>query len=283
MPELPEVQTTVQGLQILVNSEIANIKIYSTKLRYYIPKNIPRVLKHNKIIKIYRIGKYIILNFINDYSLIFHLGMSGRIRVINSLKFLKKKHDHFILTTNKNILIFNDARKFGFIDLIKTKKILENYIIRLGIDALDKRLNEKYLLGKIGKSKVPVKQILLDQRIISGIGNIYASEILYDAKISPFAEGCSLNLLEIKKIILSIKKILRTAINSGGSTLRDYISTDGTLGNFQNNFKVYDQEGKKILGHKIKRIVQYGRSTYYCPEIQFIQNNNNKIIIKEKR
>jgi len=208
--------------------------------------------------------------------------MSGRIRVINSLKFLKKKHDHFILTTNKNILIFNDARKFGFIDLIKTKKILENYIIRLGIDALDKRLNEKYLLGKISKSKVPVKQILLDQRIISGIGNIYASEILYDAKISPFTKGCALQILEIKKIIGSIKKILKMAINSGGSTLRNYTSADGTIGHFQNNFKVYNRNDQKISGHKIKRIMQYGRSTFYCPDIQLISKKQKKDLRKYK-
>ena len=137
MPELPEVQTTVQGLQILVNNEIAKIKIYSTKLRYKIPKNIPKTLKHNKITKIFRIGKYIIVNLKGNNSLIFHLGMSGRLRIIKSSKFVRKKHDHFILITKKNILIFNDIRKFGFIDLLKTKKIYKrNYIIQLGIEHL---------------------------------------------------------------------------------------------------------------------------------------------------
>ena len=272
MPELPEVQTTVQGLQILVNNEITKIKIYSTKLRYNIPKNIPKALKHNKITKIYRIGKYIIVNLKDNNSLIFHLGMSGRLRIIKSSKFVRKKHDHFILITKKNILIFNDIRKFGFIDLLKTKEIYKkNYIIQLGMDALDKKLNGKYLQSKISKSIVPIKQILLNQRIIAGIGNIYANEILYDAKISPFAKGCSLNLIEIKRIIQSIKKILRKAINSGGSTLKDYVSADGTLGNFQNKFKVYNLEGKKMLGGKIRRKIQYGRSTFYCPEVQLLQ------------
>ena len=257
MPELPEVQTTVQGLQILVNNEITKIKIYSTKLRYKMPKNIPKTLKHNKITKIFRIGKYIIVNLKGNNSLIFHLGMSGRLIIIKSSKFVKKKHDHFILTTKKNILIFNDIRKFGFIDLLKTKEIYKkDYIIRLGMDALDNKLNVKYLQTKIGKSIVPIKQILLDQRIIAGIGNIYANEILYDAKISPFAIGSSLNLIKIKKIIKSIKKILKKAINSGGSTLKDYTSVDGTLGNFQNKFKVYKREGKKILGCKIRRKIQ---------------------------
>ena len=274
MPELPEVQTTVQGLQILVNNEITKIKIYSTKLRYKIPKNIPKTLKHNKITKIFRIGKYIIVNLKGNNSLVFHLGMSGRLRIIKSSKFVKKKHDHFILNTKINILIFNDIRKFGFIDLLKTKEIYKkDYIIRLGMDALDNKLNVKYLQTKIGKSIVPIKQILLDQRIIAGIGNIYANEILYDAKISPFAIGSSLNLTKIKKIIKSIKKILKKAINSGGSTLKDYTSVDGTLGNFQNKFKVYKREGKKILGCKIRRKIQYGRSTFYCPDVQFLQKN----------
>ena len=272
MPELPEVQTTVQGLQILVNNEITKIKIYSTKLRYNIPKNIPKALKHNKIIKIYRVGKYIIVNLKGNNSLIFHLGMSGRLRIIKSSKFVRKKHDHFILITKKNILIFNDVRKFGFIDLLKTKEIYKKYyILQLGMDALDKNLNVEYLQSKISKSIVPIKQILLNQRIIAGIGNIYANEILYDAKISPFVKGCSLNLIKIKRIIISIKKILKKAINSGGSTLKDYVSADGTLGNFQNKFKVYNREGKKILGRKIRRKIQYGRSTFYCPEVQLLK------------
>ena len=271
MPELPEVQTTVQGLQILVNSEITNIKIYSTKLRYAIPKNIQKNLKNSKIVKIYRIGKYIVVNLKNHYSLLFHLGMSGRLRILKQSKFIKKKHDHFILMTKKYTLVFNDVRKFGFIDLLKTKEILKiNYISRLGLDALDRKLNERYFRDKIYKSTVPIKQILLNQEIIAGIGNIYASEILYDAKISPFAKGCSLQILEINKIIESIKKILKMAINLGGSTLRNYTSADGTIGHFQNNFKVYNRDGQKILGYEIKRIMQYGRSTFYCPEMQLI-------------
>ena len=277
MPELPEVQTTVQGLQILLNKKITNIKIYSTKLRYKIPKNIQKILKNSKIIKIYRIGKYIVVNSQNHYSLIFHLGMSGRLRILKPSTFVNKKHDHFILKTKKNILIFNDARRFGFIDLFRTKKISKkHYISRLGLDALDRKLNGLYFRDKICKSIVPIKQILLNQEIIAGIGNIYANEILYDAKISPFTKGYSLTILEIKKIIKSIKKILRIAINSGGSTLKDYVSVDGTVGNFQNNFKVYNRDGQKRLGHKIKRIMQYGRPTFYCPDMQLMSKKTER-------
>ena len=123
---------------------------------------------------------------------------------------------------------------------------------------------------------MPIKQILLNQEIVAGIGNIYANEILYDAKISPFKKGHSLTILEIITIIKSIKKILRIAINSGGSTLKDYVSVDGTVGNFQNNFKVYNRDGQKIFGHKIKRIMQYGRPTFYCPDMQLMSKKTER-------
>ena len=269
MPELPEVQTTVSGLKKLINKEITKIRIYSTKLRYNIPNNIAKILKTNKFTKIYRIGKYIIGDLQDNYCIVFHLGMSGRLRIIKKANYKKNSHDHLIIDFNKSILIFNDVRKFGFVDLfprtqLKTKK----YIKSLGLDALDTKLNQKYLEIKLKKSIVPIKQILLNQKMIAGIGNIYACEILYDAKISPLIKGCNLNYSMRLKLIKSIKKILKKAIKSGGSTLKDYISADGTLGNFQNNFRVYNRENKTILGHKIKRINQYGRSTYYCPDLQ---------------
>ena len=269
MPELPEVQTTVQGLQILSNMKINNIKIYSTKLRYKIPKNLSKQLKNIKIKKIYRIGKYIIINLGNQYSLIFHLGMSGRLRVLKSCKFTKRKHDHFMLVTTKNALIYNDVRKFGFIDLLKTKEVLnKDYIFKLGIDALDKKLSVMYFYKKIQKSDVLIKQILLNQHIVCGIGNIYASEILFDAKISPFRKGKDLNKSQISTILNSVRKILKKGIKYGGSSINDYVSPDGTLGNFQNNFKVYGKAGFHVKGFEIKKTVLYGRSTFFCPEIQ---------------
>ena len=165
--------------------------------------------------------------------------------------------------------MFNDARRFGFIDFGKISDIYNRkYIINLGIDALDKNLTGSYLFKKISKTSVQIKQVLLDQRVLSGIGNIYASEILFNAKISPLMEGKNLNIEECNQLVISTKRILKKAIKSGGSTLRDYVSTDGTLGNFQKNFKVYNKEGYKILGGLIIKIVQYGRSTYYCPKIQ---------------
>ena len=195
MPELPEVQTTVKGLQTLIYKEISKIKIYSTKLRYNIPKKTPKILKNNKIIGVSRVGKYIVVDLLCSNSLIFHLGMSGRLRILKKNKFILSKHDHFVMYLQKNtVLIFNDPRKFGFIDISETKNIFnKDYFKRLGKDALDKNFNSQYLQKKIKNSVVPIKQILLNQRIVSGIGNIYANEILFDAKISPFISGIFLN------------------------------------------------------------------------------------------
>ncbi len=170
---------------------------------------------------------------------------------------------------NEKILIFNDPRKFGFIDY-DLYKIIDSrkYLTSLGIDALSTSLNGPYLFFKISKSTVKIKQILLNQTIVSGIGNIYASEILFNAKISPLKRGKDIQLYDCDKICKSTKKILKKAINSGGSTLRNFVATDGTLGNFQSNFKVYNREGKKVSGKIVKKIIQYGRSTYFCPFIQ---------------
>ena len=269
MPELPEVETTIKGLKPIINSTIINIKIHTYKLRFYIPQNIS-LIKKTKIKNIKRKGKYIIIVLKNKFSIIVHLGMSGRLRLIKKSKYKYTKHDHFIIKTNKNhTLIFNDSRKFGFVDYVKSCKILQTkYFLKLGIDALSSSLNEKYLFSRINESIIPIKQILLNQNIIAGIGNIYASEILFNAKISPLKKGKDLKIDDCKKIVISIRKILKKAIKSGGSTLRDYISADGTVGNFQNNFKVYNKQGATINGKTIKKIVQYGRSTFYCPELQ---------------
>ena len=269
MPELPEVETTIRGLKPIVNSTILNIKIHTPKLRIFIPKNI-LLIKRVKIQNIKRIGKLIIIHLENSYSIVFHLGMSERIRLYRHDHYIKQKHDHFIAKTNNGYyFVLNDSRRFGFVDFEKTSIVFKRrYISNLGKDALSVSFSGVYLFSKINKSLVPIKQILLNQSIIAGIGNIYASEILFDAKISPLILGKNLKLENCNKIVYSCRKILRKAINAGGSTLRDYISSDGTLGNFQSNFKVYGKENKKVAGKIIKKIVQYGRSTYYCPELQ---------------
>ncbi len=272
MPELPEVETTVKGLKIILNQKITSVKIHTKKLRFIIPNSLIKILSNAKISNIRRIAKYIIIDLDKEYSLIIHLGMSGRLKMAFS-KYKRNKHDHVIVHfQNNRMLIYNDPRKFGFVDIVKTKDLLkQKYVMNLGIDALSSDLKAQKIYVKISKSSVPIKQILLNQKIISGIGNIYASEILFDAKISPLTFGKDLKISLIMKLIKSTRKILKKAIQYGGSSIRDYKSIDGTLGNFQSNFKVYNKEGKNIRGDKVKKIVQYGRSTFYCPNLQ-----NNK-------
>ena len=268
MPELPEVETTIRGLYLIQKQKIINLKIHTKQLRFNIPNDIIKILKNSKISNIRRIAKYIILDLDNSHSLVIHLGMSGRLKLTE--KIVKNKHDHVIfIFGNKKILKYNDPRKFGFIDIVETDKLNQKkYIVKLGVDALSKKLNYNYLSKKISKSEVPIKQILLNQKIIAGIGNIYASEILFNAKISPLTKGKDLKIRNISKLILSIRKILSKAISYGGSSIRDYRSTDGTIGNFQSNFKVYGKDGKNIGDDKVVKIVQYGRSTFYSPGIQ---------------
>jgi len=272
MPELPEVETTVKGLSVILNQKISNVKIHTSKLRFKIPNNIINILRNSKISNLRRIAKFIIIDLDTDYSLVIHLGMSGRLKTANKC-YKRIKHDHFVMYfLSGMILLYRDPRKFGFIDIIKTKDLQkQKYIFSLGVDALSPNLTAQMIFEKISKSEVPIKQILLNQKLIAGIGNIYASEILFDSKISPLTLGKDLEISLIMKLIKSIRKILKKAIKYGGSSIRDYRSTDGTLGNFQSNFKVYNKEGKKIGGDKVKKIVQYGRSTFYCPKLQ-----NNK-------
>ena len=268
MPELPEVETTVNSLNILKNKKVIKVDIHTKKLRYPVPLNPLKLILNSKIINLRRIAKYVIIDFDNSHSIIIHLGMSGRLKILKN-RTLIAKHDHIVFKFTNNKLIFTDPRKFGFIDIVRSDKINNiRYIKKLGLDALDNQLTIGYLYYKFHKSEVLVKQLLLNQYIVAGIGNIYASEILFDAKISPLTKGKELNKYQIGTIISSIKKILKKAIRSGGSTINDYVAPDGTLGNFQNNFKVYGKEGKITRGHKIEKIVLYGRSTFFCPGIQ---------------
>jgi len=275
MPELPEVETTIKGLNILINKKVIKVSVHTKKLRYNIPLRLNAILKDQSILAVERIAKYILIKFNNNNSAIIHLGMSGRLKMCKS-NFKREKHDHVILFFKNNYtLIFNDPRKFGFIDIVEPVKInKQKYFFRLGVDALSRKLTANHIYAKIHKSSVPIKQILLNQHIVAGIGNIYASEILYDAKVSPFIKGRDLIFDQIQLLVKSIKKILNNAIKSGGSSIRDYRSADGTLGNFQSKFKVYGKDGRKVSKYTIHKSFQYGRVTYYCPELQKEQNSN---------
>jgi len=275
MPELPEVETTVLDLNRFVGLYIRSIKLNRNNLRYPIPKNITIITKKSKIQSINRIGKYIIINLNNLFSLIIHLGMSGRIKSyeFKDLNY-REKHDHveIFLTKDKKIT-FNDPRRFGIFDIIKTEKIPNSkYFNKLGLDPFDKKFSKDYLHKKMCKSSASIKSLLLNQKIISGIGNIYACEILFDCKISPLKTGKNISNKQYLLLFKSIKKILKLAIKNKGSSLKDYKSIDGILGNYQNNFLVYNKKSIKMKRNnkiaKIIKINQGNRSTYYCPTIQ---------------
>ncbi len=273
MPELPEVETTVRDLNFIKGLVIKKICLYRKDIRYPIPKKIIKISKNQKILKTYRIGKYIIINLDNSYSIVIHLGMSGRLKLLNNDQNLEK-HDHveLFLSNNKKI-IFNDPRRFGLIDILKTSFLKHSkYFLNQGLDPFDKMFNVEYLYEKISNSQSHIKAIIMNKKIVLGIGNIYASEILFDSKISPLKIGKKIKKSEAIKLFRSIKKILLKAINNKGSTLRDYSRIYGTLGNYQNIFKVYNKEGDYILINKMKgkiiRINQNGRSTFYSPLFQ---------------
>ena len=182
MPELPEVETTVKSLNILKNKKVINVDIHVKKLRYLVPHFDLKKIINYKITNLRRIAKYVIIDFENVKSVIIHLGMSGRLKIVKPNAALNK-HDHLVFKFNNYKLIFNDPRRFGVVVIVNSEQMSKiSYIKKLGLDALDKKLSEDYLYGKFKNSQVLIKQLLLNQYIVAGIGNIYACEILYDAK-----------------------------------------------------------------------------------------------------
>ena len=275
MPELPEVETTVKALNCLIGLSIKKIKLHRNNIRYPIPKNLPILTKNSKIQSIVRIAKYIVINLNISHSIIIHLGMSGRLKMHSEKIYpIREIHDHIeIFLKNGSKLVFNDPRRFGVFDIIRSSKLEKSkYFVKNGLDPFDRQFNRIYLFNLIKKSNSPIKSILLNQKIISGIGNIYASEILFDCKISPLQKGKDLSIKKTTELVKSIKKILKIAIMNKGTSIRNYSSIDGTLGNYQNKFTVYNKEGKyiKINNRKVKivKIIQGGRSTFFCPNIQ---------------
>ena len=271
MPELPEVEIVRISLnEHLLKCKISKVRINVKNLRFPVPNNLEKSLEGKVFEKINRRGKYLLINFKQDLSLLVHLGMTGVFKINNSYN--PEKHDHIVIELKEKFLIYNDVRRFGFFKVYKKNLVMQSpHLKKLGPEPLDIGFNELILKKKMMNKTQNIKHFLMDQKNIAGLGNIYCSEILFDCKISPLTMGKDLEISLIMKLIKSIRKILKKAIKYGGSSIRDYRSTDGTLGNFQSNFKVYNKEGEKIGDDKVKKIIQYGRSTFYCPKLQ-----NNK-------
>ena len=276
MPELPEVETSKKYLkQFLLNAKIINIQTYVHKLRWEINPDIKKIFNNTIILKIDRIGKYILIHTSNKNTLILHLGMSGYLS-ISEKKFKKVKHDHIIINFlgikgEKKSLIFNDQRRFGHIDFHKTSRLKKHFLIKnLGTDGLSERLKYDFLNTVFFKKKTTVKSTLLDQKIICGIGNIYASEILFYSKIHPLKKVNHLRKNEIKRLLLNIKIVLSKAVLDGGTTIKDYKQPNGKVGYFKQKLKVYGRVKLKCYDCSsiILKLNINKRATYICPKCQ---------------
>ena len=279
MPELPEVEVVTRSLKKTIkNHKIIKITVNNRNLRFKLQKDFEHILK-NKIVKnITRKSKYIVFDFDNDFYVVLHLGMSGTLHVpskekITNLSFysnpiLPKKHNHVIIKFKTFQLIYNDPRRFGYFKIMKSKFEFDNYFTRIGPEALDKNFNFVYLKNKIKNRQRNIKNFLLDQKIVSGIGNIYANEILFKSQISPLKSVKNLTSTELFKIIKFSRIILKNAIEFGGSSIRDFKSISGDGGSFQTKFKVYNRDNQKCLKNKckgiIKKIYISNRSTFIC-------------------
>lgn len=272
MPELPEVETIKNYIKPLIEGDsFISSEIHHRKLRINIPENFEEVIINNKILSVIRKAKYIIINLNNNISILFHFGMTGNITIYDK-KPKKDKHDHVVLKlASQKYLSFNDQRKFGLVTYIKSNNLANSkFFTHLGIEPLDNRFNGQYLKKIIANKAVEIKKFIMEQKNIVGVGNIYAAEALFLSKINPLLAANEISLKECTLLCKNIKSILLKAIEKGGSTIKNYKSADGNSGYFQYEFNVYGRANKPCNACKtpIKRLVQSGRSTFYCPKCQ---------------
>jgi formamidopyrimidine-DNA glycosylase len=286
MPELPEVEIVKQSLtKKIQQKKIKRVIIRNRNLRFKIPLKFEELLQKKIIKKVTRFSKYLILNFSDGSFCLIHLGMSGTIHLVekNSLnKFtntsfynspnLPKKHNHVEIQFQDLKIVYNDPRRFGFFKFIENKQELAARFDHLGPEPFFESFNVKYLLSYFLNKKKNIKSFLLDQKFVSGIGNIYASEILFLSRINPKIYAMKLSREKCKKIIFFSKIVLNKAIKKGGSSIRDFKNISGISGNFQKEFKVYQRENLNCLRSKctgkIKKIFISNRSTFFCNTCQ---------------
>lgn len=282
MPELPEVETVRRGLEpAMTGNRIAKATVNRPDLRWPLPDRMAERLTGRIVLALRRRSKYILADLDRGESLLIHLGMSGRMLVSgvtqgdfhHSVRPLEK-HDHVVLDmANGARITFNDARRFGAMDMLATAGAESHPLLRmLGPEPLGNGFDQDYLARHLAGRTAPIKSILLDQRVVAGLGNIYVSEALHRAGIRPDRAGGNLSADEIAVLVPVIRDVLEEAITAGGSSLRDHRRTDGELGYFQHSFRAYDREGAACTRPgcegTILRIVQSGRSSYFCPECQ---------------
>ncbi len=282
MPELPEVETVLRGLApVLDGRTIIKAKVNRPDLRWPFPENMAGRISGQKISKLWRRSKYILADLSSGESLLVHLGMSGRIHISGDPlgTFVHdhpaaQKHDHVVFDIDNGARItFNDPRRFGAMDLLSTDGADHHPLLRdIGPEPLSNAFNETYLIERLKGKKSAIKSVLLDQKIVAGLGNIYVCEALYRAGISPKRLAGKTAEKRLAALVPIIRQVLDEAINAGGSSLRDFRQADGELGYFQHSFNVYGREGLPCVtegcDHVVQRIVQSGRSSFYCKNCQ---------------
>lgn len=280
MPELPEVETVCRGLRAaLTGRSLTRVTVRRPDLRFPFPENFAARLQGRRVEAVDRRAKYILVRLDDDRVWLSHLGMSGRMTIGSGALPPPGPHDHFCLETDDDQhLVYTDARRFGFMDLIEAEGLADHPRLKLlGPEPLSANfgpsLDTDTLARLLAGRATSIKAALLDQRIVAGLGNIYVSEALYRARISPLRPAGSVTRAEAARLAKAIPAVLTDAIAAGGSSLRDYVQSSGELGYFQHSWAVYDREGERCPdcrcdpteGGGIRRIVQGGRSTYYCP------------------
>jgi len=282
MPELPEVETVCSGLRPAMEGNIINkLELRRNDLRWPFPEDMADRTNGKRVIGVRRRAKYILIDLSSDQTIIIHLGMSGRIlidttnkEIFNYNSNLFEKHDHVILyMQNGTLITFNDARRFGAMDMAPTKTLDTHWLLkRLGPEPLGNGLNAEYLANRFKNKNTAIKTTLLDQLIVAGLGNIYVCEILFRSGVSPQKNTNKLEMKEIERLVKFTRSVLIEAIEAGGSSLKDHRQTTGELGYFQHSFSVYGREGEKCVNDNcqtiIKRVIQSGRSTFYCSKCQ---------------
>ena len=267
MPELPEVETVCNALKNRAESKIIKeFKIYNPNLRWVINRKIPDKTANQKINLIKRRGKYIVFHLDNGY-LIIHLGMTGIIKLLK-MNVSTVKHDHFDININDKLLLrFNDVRKFGSVHWAESMN--QHFLIKnLGPEPLSEDFSSEYLKEKSKKRKITIKDLIMNQQIVVGVGNIYATESLLLSKIRPNRRCYNLTKKEYDDLTKSIKRVLKKAIKAGGTSISDFKNLDGGVGYFSQKLKIYGLDECGICGEKTYNITIAGRSSYYCKKCQ---------------
>lgn len=273
MPELPEVETVCRGLHAnIVGRHIDEVIVRRAKIRITVPEDLPARMQGACVKAVERRAKYILMHLDNGYTMIGHLGMSGRMMVFSTLPQEAGKHDHiYFMLNDGQAVVFNDPRRFGLVTGCDTAAVYTHpLLVHMGPEPLGQDFTADYLYSQLRKRKSAIKPVLMDQKLVVGVGNIYASEALYRTGIHPERVANKVTRKQAGLLVQAIRDVLEAAIASGGSTLRDYVDSAGASGYFQHRFLVYDREGKPCAtcATPIARMTQAGRSTFWCDKCQ---------------